>query len=62
MMEDDPVRARPRTTIGEPLTGMSIDDLQERIDELKSEIERTEAVLASKRAGRAAAEAVFGKG
>lgn len=61
-MEDDPVRAIARTTVGENITAMSIGDLQERIDALKAEIERTEAVLASKRAGRAAAEAVFGKG
>ncbi len=62
MMEDDPVRAIARTTIGENITAMSIEDLQDRIAALKAEIERTETVLASKRAGRAAAEAVFGKG
>jgi uncharacterized small protein (DUF1192 family) len=34
-------------------------DLQERIDRLNSEIERTRNVLERKRAGRAAADALF---
>jgi uncharacterized small protein (DUF1192 family) len=61
MIEDDPVRAVSRTIVGEKLDAMSIDDLQDRVDELRAEIQRTEAVLSSKRAGRAAADAVFGK-
>lgn len=62
MMEDDPVRAITRVTVGENLSGLSIGDLEERIEALKAEIARTEATVASKRAGRAAADAVFGKG
>jgi len=34
-------------------------DLEERIDRLSGEIERTRAVLERKRAGRAAADALF---
>jgi uncharacterized small protein (DUF1192 family) len=34
-------------------------ELEERIDRLKSEVERTRTVLERKRAGRAAADALF---
>lgn len=61
MVDDDPVRTVLKTTVGENLSGMSIADLEERIDALKAEIARTEATIASKRAGWAAADAVFGK-
>lgn len=61
MLEDDPVRAVPRAILGENLNGMSIGDLEERVEALKAEIARTEAVISSKRAGRAAADAVFGR-
>jgi uncharacterized small protein (DUF1192 family) len=61
MIDDNEPRPPPRVVVGEKLTELSIGDLQERIEALRAEIERTEAMLSSKRAGRAAADAVFGK-
>jgi uncharacterized small protein (DUF1192 family) len=61
LMDEDPTR-RPRgAVVGESLAGLSMEDLEDRIAALRAEIERTERELASKRAGRAAADAVFGK-
>ncbi len=62
MVDGDPVREIPKTTVGDNLSGMAISDLEDRVEALKAEIARTEAVISSKRAGRAAADAVFGKG
>jgi uncharacterized small protein (DUF1192 family) len=61
IFDDNEPRPPPRIIVGEKLTEMSIVELQERIDALRSEIERTETALSSKHAGRAAADAVFGK-
>jgi uncharacterized small protein (DUF1192 family) len=61
MMEDELPRPAPRIIVGENLTTLSIQDLEERIDGLRSEIARTEEALTSKRSGLAAADAVFGK-
>jgi uncharacterized small protein (DUF1192 family) len=58
---DDLPRPAPIITVGQKLTELSIGDLEERIAALQSEIARTESELASKRAGRAAADAVFSK-
>ncbi len=62
MMDDDAIRPVRGIAVGESLSGLSMEDLEDRIAALRSEVERTERELASKRAGRAAAEAVFGKG
>lgn len=59
MMDDMPT-PRPAIALGDDLTACSIEELEERIEALKTEITRVEGELASKRAGRAAADAVFG--
>lgn len=50
-----------RVALGDSLAGLSIAELEERVGALRAEIERVENELTSKRAGLAAAEAVFGK-
>ena len=62
MFDEDAVRPLRSIAVGDDLSGMSIEELEERIGALRAEIERVEGVLGSKRAGRAAAEAVFGGG
>jgi uncharacterized small protein (DUF1192 family) len=61
MMYEEPVRPMRAMVVGDNLSGLSMEDLEDRIAALRAEIDRTERELASKRAGRAAAEAVFGK-
>ena len=59
--------AEPRALRGAFLVGIQREDLElygaeelaERIEQLQAEIARTEAQLARKRAGRAAADALF---
>ncbi len=59
--------AEPRSSRGDALRILMLEDLElyghveleERIDQLKSEIARTEAQLQRKNAGRAAADAFF---
>lgn len=63
--EDDIFAAKPPAprphSVGEPLDALSVDELAERIALLKAEIARLEAVLDSKSASRAAADAFFRK-
>lgn len=60
---DLPLRTGKTTiTPGEDLSEFSVDGLKERVETLKSEIERAEAMIRSKTAGREAAESVFRKG
>jgi uncharacterized small protein (DUF1192 family) len=65
-LEDaEPVR-RPRgwalTEIAkEDLELLAVSDLEDRIEALEAEIARTRAQMERKRAGRAAADALFGK-
>lgn len=61
MFEEAMSTARAQVTLGEPLDGLSIGELEERSAQLRAEISRVQDVLARKQAGRAAAEAVFGK-
>ena len=61
----EPVR-RPRgwaltEAAREDLELLAVADLEERIEALEAEIARTRAQLDRKRAGRAAADALFGK-
>lgn len=57
---DEDERPKPAAhTVGEDLTTLSEDELTERIALLRGEIERIEAMLVSKRAGRDAASAFF---
>ena len=63
--ENEPVR-RPRgwalVEIGrEDLELLAVSDLEDRIEGLEAEIARTRAQLERKRAGRAAADALFFK-
>ena len=67
MAEEDaePVR-RPRgwavvELAREDLELLALTDLEERIEALQAEIARTRAHMDKKRAGRAAADALFGK-
>jgi uncharacterized small protein (DUF1192 family) len=56
MFDEEPVRVVKRT-----LDDMSLQDLKERIETLKSEIAACEAMIAKKEATRKAAEAAFFK-
>ena len=59
LFEDLP---RPRPTsheLGQDLTTLSVDELDERIAVLRREIERLEAAKAAKEASRKAADGVF---
>ncbi len=47
--------------LGDRLDDLSEGDMEERLDALRAEIDRVNAELNKKRAGRLAAEAVFGK-
>ena len=59
-IEEERQRPKPPAhTVGEDLAVLSIDELGERIDVLRREIARIEAAIAGKRAGAAAADAVF---
>ncbi len=61
MFDDEPCPAPAAApVVGEPLSALSIEELEERITTLQAEIARVETELDSKRAGRAAADAVFG--
>lgn len=62
MFEDDLPRPPSQIAIGGDLSEASIEELEERIGALKDEIARIETALATKRQGRAAADAVFGGG
>ena len=56
MFEEEPVRVVKRL-----LDDMSIQDLKERIEALKTEISASDAMIAKKEATRKAAEAAFFK-
>lgn len=47
--------------LGEPLDALSVDELDERVQMLRAEIERLEAARAHKSASRSAADAFFKK-
>ncbi len=61
MSDDDAPRPKPQIVLGEDLYACSVDELVERIDNLRAEIVRVEAALAQKRQGLEAAAAIFGK-
>jgi uncharacterized small protein (DUF1192 family) len=62
IFDDESVKKPKVHTIGEDLSRLSAGDLTERIGQLKAEITRLEAELASKGATKAAAEALFRRG
>jgi len=57
MIEDDGLSPTPKKPISLDLMG--IDELQERIENLRAEIAACEAAIASKRAQKTAADAFF---
>lgn len=59
IFDDQPIRKPARHEIGQDLSLLSVDDLTTRIGELKAEIARLEAELATKGTTRNAAEALF---
>ena len=57
-LEDQP-KPKPVITVGENLDLMSVAELEQRVEDLESEIVRVKAVIASKRASKNAADAFF---
>lgn len=62
MLDDDPFAppAKKPLSLEAQLENASIDDLEARIERLKSEIVACERAIQAKRAQRAAADSVFG--
>ncbi len=61
IFDDQPIRKPARHEIGQDISLLSVDDLTTRIGELKAEIARLEAELATKGTTRTAAEALFSR-
>jgi uncharacterized small protein (DUF1192 family) len=61
MVDDDAPRPKRQIIVGEDLYAFSVAELEERIDRLRREIERTEAELKKKSSERAAADALFSR-
>ena len=59
IFDDEPQKPKRIHEIGQDLSLLSVGELSERIDQLKAEIARLEAELASKGASRTAADALF---
>jgi uncharacterized small protein (DUF1192 family) len=57
--EDDRPKRKIAHEIGQELALLSVEELQERIELLRNEIQRLEAAAASKRASLAAANTFF---
>ncbi len=61
IFDDQPIRKPARHEIGQDISLLSVDELTTRIGELKAEIARLEAELATKGTTRNAAEALFSR-
>lgn len=61
MFDDEAPRPKRQITVGEDLYGLSVAELEERIQRLRAEIERTESELGKKTSERAAADALFSR-
>ena len=59
VFDDEPVKKPRQHEIGQDLSLLSIDELNERIGQLKAEIERLEAAVSAKGSTKSAAEALF---
>lgn len=59
LFDEEPVKKLRIHEIGQDLSLLSVAELEERIDQLRSEIERLEAEMVAKGATRQAAEALF---
>lgn len=58
-MDEDKAVPKPRFTIGQDLSTLSVEELRHTIDLLREEIGRLEQELASKDTTKAAAESLF---
>lgn len=56
---DDDLPKKAAYEIGSDLSMLSVDELTERVEQLKAEISRIEAEITRKASGRAAAESLF---
>ena len=59
LFDDEPLKPRRIHEIGQDLSLLSVDELQERIGQLRAEIGRLEGELSAKGSTRQAAEALF---
>ncbi len=59
LFDDEPAKPRRTHEIGQDLSLLSVDELQQRIGQLQAEIDRLEAELAAKGSTLQAAEALF---
>ncbi|MCV3238810.1 DUF1192 domain-containing protein [Mesorhizobium sp. ZC-5] len=59
IFDDEPTKPKRVHEIGQDLSLLSVGELDERIVQLRAEIERLEAELRSKGSTKAAAEALF---
>ena len=57
-LEDLP-KPKPQIIVGENLDMMSVAELEQRVEDLESEIVRVKAAIASKRASKNAADTFF---
>jgi uncharacterized small protein (DUF1192 family) len=62
MFDDEAPRKKRVHEVGQDLSLLSVDELSERIAQLKEEIRRLEAECAAKDKTRSAADALFRKG
>ena len=62
LFDDEPVNWMPVHVLGQNLSELSVDDLEERIGQLRAEIERLENERTAKGSSRLAAEAFFRRG
>ncbi|MCR4268018.1 DUF1192 domain-containing protein [Nitratireductor sp. ZSWI3] len=62
IFDDDGDKPVPGHQVGQDLSLLSVEELRERVDQLKREIVRLEQELASKGATKDAAEALFRRG
>jgi uncharacterized small protein (DUF1192 family) len=57
--EDLPNQRKTQHEVGSDLSSLSIDELTDRISDLKKEVERLEAEITRKRSVQSAADAIF---
>jgi uncharacterized small protein (DUF1192 family) len=62
IFDDEPTKPKRVHEIGQDLSLLSVGELDERIVQLRAEIERLEAELKAKGSTKAAAEALFRRG
>jgi len=59
LFDDEPLKPKKVHEIGQDLSLLSVDELRERIEQLKAEVRRLEVELVSKGSSRLAAESLF---